>query len=199
MNKNITKKAQQFSSCKRIPNSNFENRENESFTPNTVISQSPNPCLFKKNHTNALLTSQKKNLDVGDLHILILNQEKDRELLNFKYCANSSSQTDLFPSMKAPNDSQKLEKKHQGTIKIKIFEDKLGKRSYEFVMDFPKNLTMKSQEGQNGYMLQNPDSRYHLAINKQKTENDLREFYPKTNLLKSLTQNNSNNFSSGSF
>lgn len=199
MNKHNTKKAHLFSPSESFRASNFENVESESLTPNSSTNLSLNSCLLQKNATNSSPNSQKKNLDVGDLHILILNHEKNRELFNFEYCQKPSCENVLNVPLNGQNESQKLEKEHQGTIKIKIFEDELGKRSYEFVLDFPKNLKMKSRTEKEGYVLENPNSKCHLKINSQKTETGLREDNSRASLLNHHSENNFNNFSPRKF
>jgi hypothetical protein len=171
MKKRLTKKSRLIYSSENSDCSDLSDKENQVKNSRSFLRDSVNLKQNYRKANGSQLTPQKKNLDAGDLHISILDENKSKELMNFTYKSQPKICNILSLIKNNQNVSQKFEKEYKGTIKIKIFEDMLGKRKYECVLDFPDNTNMKMNQARNEFYFNSGTSECFGKLNCQKTNN----------------------------
>lgn len=166
--------------CKSESSSNI-NEETKSFSvsPDSKIhekSTNKNSPLTKtlSNVDQFVDTPQKKICDAGNLYISILNQEKTKELFNLLYKSNENFSGQSLQQKCMNRAFPERRKELKGVVKIKLFEDYQGHRSYELILDLPENSKMNSKKTIEGteYHLQTETSECFLKINSKKTDNE---------------------------
>lgn len=199
MNNPLTKKARLLYSSDSCCSSDFKNKENHSRDTEVSLKNCTGAKLNWSKLNDSQLIPQKKNLDVGDLHISILNENKNKELLHFGYISKSKRGNVLSTISNNQKDSLKGEKEYRGTVKIKIFEDKLGKRRYECALDFPEKSQMKMDESKNEVSFSIANSQCFLKLNSQKTDKQSLKNCSNKFLLKNHQNKNLNKLAESKF
>lgn len=173
MKNRLTKKSRLIYSSDSSNSSNLDDKENQMQNSGTFLKDSVNLKRNCGKADDSQLIPQEKNLDAGNLHISILNKSKTKELMNFSYLSQPKICNIQSLIKNDKNVSQNLKKEYKGTIKIKIFENMLGKRSYECVLDFPRNSNIKMNHAKNEFHFNSGTSECFGKLNCQETNNQL--------------------------
>ena len=116
-------------------------------------------------------SSQKKFVDAGDLNISISNPQTNNCLFSMAYFSKTLTPLQLSNNQNTPTISKTSKKEFKGAVQINIFEDKFGKRSYEFGFDFPEDakLQKKIERERASYLMKGDFSDCIININNKET------------------------------
>lgn len=188
--------ASKVESSRPLPSVQSQIRVNTKDLPKTA--ETKNTLNTQNSHMRSLNT-QKKNFDEaesGDLELNIMNKARTHRLLSLTCTAPSELNGPGLALSKAfsgsTNESNPDEKKLMGSITIKIYEDILGKRSYDLMLDTKHSSGVKRSQSDNVNMFNwtggNHKAPFLINLNrskigpishrKKKTFKKLKENYP---------------------